>query len=125
MRCGHCHFCTVFRLPTRCLNRSAYGISFTSDEAPHFSGGYAEFIYLRPGTAIFGVSDVATEAVIGAGCALVTAIHGVERMGISFGDSVVIQGSGPVGLAALAMLLSKLPPWFVVITIAAIASVLR
>ena len=36
---------------------------------------------------------------------------------------------GPVdaalALAALAMLLSKLPPWFVVITIAAIASVLR
>lgn len=103
MRCGHCHFCTVFRLPTRCLNRSAYGISFTSDDAPHFSGGYAEFIYLRPDTAIFGVSDVSTEAVIGAGCALVTAIHGMERMGISFGDSVVIQGSGPVGLAALAI----------------------
>jgi chromate transporter len=36
---------------------------------------------------------------------------------------------GPVdaafALAALAMLLGKLPPWFVVITIAAIASVLR
>jgi threonine dehydrogenase-like Zn-dependent dehydrogenase len=103
MLCGHCKFCTVFRLPTRCPNRSAYGISFTSDEAPHFSGGYAEFIYLRPGTAIFSISDVSTEAVIGAGCALVTAIHGIERMGISFGDSVVIQGSGPVGLAALAI----------------------
>lgn len=36
---------------------------------------------------------------------------------------------GPVdatlALAALAMLLGKLPPWFVVVTIAAIASVLR
>ena len=103
MLCGHCHICTVFRLPTRCLNRSAYGISFACDKPPHFSGGYAEYIYLRPGTAIFGVSEVSTEAVIGAGCALVTAIHGIERMGISFGDSVVIQGSGPVGLAALAI----------------------
>ena len=103
MLCGHCHNCVVLRQPTRCLNRSAYGISFSSDDAPHFSGGYAEFIYLRPGTAIFKLSDVSIDAVIGAGCALVTAIHGLERIGIGWGDSVVIQGSGPVGLAALAV----------------------
>lgn len=103
MLCGHCYNCTVIRQPTRCLNRSAYGISFNSDDAPHFSGGYAEYIYLRPGTAIFKLSDVSSEAVIGAGCALVTAIHGLERMEINWGDTVVIQGSGAVGLAALAV----------------------
>lgn len=103
MSCGHCHFCAVLRQRTRCLNRSAYGISFNSDEVPHFSGGYAEYIYLRPGTAIFKISDVSNEAIIGAGCALVTAIHGLERMQTGLGDSVVIQGSGPVGLAALAV----------------------
>ena len=99
--CGHCYHCEVIRQPTRCLNRRAYGISFRSDEPPHFSGGYAEYVYLRPGSAVFKVSDVAPEAVSGAGCALVTAIHGIERMGINWGDTVVIQGSGPVGLAAL------------------------
>jgi threonine dehydrogenase-like Zn-dependent dehydrogenase len=103
MSCGHCRYCTIYRQPTRCVERRAYGISFSSDAPPHFSGGYADFIYLRPGTAIFKLSDVPTEAVIGAGCALVTAIHGLERMGISWGDSVVIQGSGPVGLASLAI----------------------
>ena len=103
MLCGNCYHCTVIRQPTRCLNRSAYGISFNSDEPPHFSGGYAEYIYLRPRTAVFKLTDVASEAVTGAGCALVTAIHGVERTGINWGDTVVIQGSGPVGLAALAV----------------------
>ncbi len=103
MSCGHCRYCTVLRQPTRCLERRAYGISFSSDEPPHFSGGYAEYIYLRPGTAIFKLSNVSTESVIGAGCALVTAIHGLERMQISWGDSVVIQGSGPVGLASIAI----------------------
>lgn len=103
MLCGHCYNCTVIRQPTRCLNRRAYGISFNSDEPPHFSGGYAEYIYLRPGTAVFKLSDVTSEVVTGAGCALVTAIHGLERMGINWGDTVVIQGSGPVGLAALAV----------------------
>ena len=101
--CGHCHHCKVLQQPTRCSNRSAYGISFSSDDAPHFSGGYAEYIYLRPGTAIFKLEGVSTEMVVGAGCALVTAIHGIERIGLSAGDSVVIQGSGPVGLAALAV----------------------
>jgi len=103
MLCGHCHHCAVIRQPTRCPNRNAYGISFNCDDAPHFSGGYAEYIYLRPGTAIFKLSDVSDKAVTGAGCALVTAIHGLERMKIGWGDSVVIQGSGPVGLAALAV----------------------
>lgn len=103
MSCKNCYYCTVVRQPTRCANRRAYGISFNSNEPPHFSGGYAEYIYLRPGTAIFKLSGVSTESVIGAGCALVTAIHGLERMQISWGDSVVIQGSGPVGLASLAI----------------------
>ncbi|HUE82647.1 MAG TPA: zinc-binding dehydrogenase [Pyrinomonadaceae bacterium] len=103
MLCGSCYHCAVIRQPTRCWNRRAYGISFNCDEPPHFSGGYAEYVYLRAGTAIFKLSDVASEAVTGAGCALVTAIHGLERMGIRWGDNVVIQGSGPVGLAALAV----------------------
>jgi L-iditol 2-dehydrogenase len=103
MICGNCYHCTVTRQPTRCLNRSAYGITFNCDEPPHFLGGYAEYIYLRPRTAVFKLSDVAAESVIGAGCALVTAIHGLERMQINWGDIVVIQGSGPVGLAALAV----------------------
>src|SRR5438445_376925 len=63
-----------------------------------------EFHYLRPGTNIFKrPEDVPTEAVIGAGCALITAIHGVERTRISWRDTVVVQGAGPVGIAALAV----------------------
>lgn len=106
LACGHCFYCREKRQPTRCLNRKAYGISYNCEEAPHCNGGYAEFIYLRPGSAIFALDDaLSTERVIGAGCALVTAIHGIERMGISWSDTVVIQGAGPVGLAALAVAL--------------------
>jgi threonine dehydrogenase-like Zn-dependent dehydrogenase len=106
LACGHCFYCREKRQPTRCLNRKAYGISYNCEEPPHCSGGYAEFIYLRPGSAIFKLDEaVAIERVIGAGCALVTAIHGLERMGIGWGDAVVIQGAGPVGLASLAVAL--------------------
>jgi len=102
--CGHCYYCAEKRQPTRCPQRRAYGIGYRCDCAPHLLGGYAEFHYLRPGTTIFGLpEDLATESVIGAGCALNTAIHGLERTGIGWRDTVVVQGAGPVGIAALAV----------------------
>jgi threonine dehydrogenase-like Zn-dependent dehydrogenase len=101
--CGQCYYCVQKRQPTRCLKRKAYGITYNCDLSPHFLGGYAEYHYLLPGSAIFKLDDLTTEMVVGAGCALNTAVHGIERMGIGWGDTVVIQGSGPVGLAALAV----------------------
>ena len=37
---------------------------------------------------------------LGGGCGLPTAFHAVERVGVALGDTVVVQGSGPVGLNA-------------------------
>jgi threonine dehydrogenase-like Zn-dependent dehydrogenase len=102
--CGECYYCRLKRQPTRCLFRKAYGISYCADEAPHLRGGYAQYILLRKGSAIFRIPDgLPTEAVVGGGCALTTAIHGLERAPVEFGDTVLIQGTGPVGLAALAL----------------------
>jgi threonine dehydrogenase-like Zn-dependent dehydrogenase len=102
--CGECFYCRVKRQPTRCVGRKAYGISYCADEAPHLRGGYAERILLRAGSSIFRLPDeLATASVVGAGCALTTAIHGIERCPVTWGDVVVIQGTGPVGLAALAV----------------------
>ena len=102
--CGECFYCRVKRQPTRCLTRKAYGISYCAADAPHLRGGYAEKILLRAGTAIFRIPDaVPSEALIGAGCALTTTIHASERAPLEWGDSVVVQGTGPVGLAAIAV----------------------
>jgi threonine dehydrogenase-like Zn-dependent dehydrogenase len=102
--CGKCYYCAEKHQPTRCPQRRAYGIGYPSDQPPHFLGGYAEVHYLRPGANIFRIPDgLPTESVIGAGCALITAIHGVERTGIEWQDTVVVQGAGPVGIAALAV----------------------
>lgn len=102
--CGKCFYCAEKKQPTRCPQRRAYGIGYRSSESPHFLGGYAEFHYLHPGANLFKLPDkLADDSVIGAGCALVTAIHGVERTGIAWQDTVVVQGAGPVGIAALAV----------------------
>ncbi len=106
--CGECFFCRVKRQPTRCLTRKAYGISYRSDDPPHLRGGYAERILLRAGSSVFRLpDDLPDAAVVGAGCALGTAIHGLERCPVSWGDTVVVQGSGPVGQAALAVSLQS------------------
>lgn len=106
--CGTCYYCRLVKQPTRCLNRRAYGINLSCDQSPHFLGGYADHIYLKPGTALFRIPDeLPTDTVAGAGCALVTAIHGIERIGVDWGDKVVVQGSGPVGLSALAIARDK------------------
>ena len=106
--CGECYYCRQKRQPTRCVFRKAYGISYCADEQPHLRGGYAEFILLRAGSSIFRIPDsIPTAAVVGAGCALTTVLHGLERATVTLGDVVVIQGSGPVGLAALAVSLQS------------------
>ena len=102
--CGQCYYCKEKRQPTRCPERRAYGIGYPCDEPPHFLGGYAEFHYLKPRATIFKLpDDLPTESLIGAGCALITAIHGVERTGLAWRDTVVVQGAGPVGISALAV----------------------
>src|SRR5262249_28720693 len=109
-------YCAQKNQPTRCPQRRAYGIGYRCDQPPHLLGGYAQFHYLRPGTSVFKLPEgLPTESVIGAGCALITAIHGVERICDTGGadrmpvlpamwrDSVVVQGAGPVGIAAVAV----------------------
>jgi L-iditol 2-dehydrogenase len=46
---------------------------------------------------------VSIDDYIGGGCGLVTAVHIAERAEIRPGDSVVVQGTGAVGLSAVAM----------------------
>lgn len=100
--CGRCYWCVVEKERTLCENRKVYGINQRFDEWPRFSGGWAEVIYLQPGSAVFKLPPgVTAEQAISLGCAGPTAIHGVlDVVGVTFGETVVVQGSGPVGLAA-------------------------
>ncbi len=102
--CGRCRYCRVYELPSRCPNRVAYGVNLSCATPPHLLGGYAQYHMLNPGAAVFKLADdLPSEALVGAGCALVTAIHGFEKLQMQAGQSVLIQGAGPVGLAALAL----------------------
>jgi threonine dehydrogenase-like Zn-dependent dehydrogenase len=92
----------VERERTLCADRKVYGINQRFDQWPHLSGGWADYVYLQPGSAVFRVPEgVSATQAIALGCAGPTAVHGVNDItGIDVGDTVVVQGSGPVGMAA-------------------------
>ncbi|AQA03234.1 alcohol dehydrogenase [Mycobacterium sp. MS1601] len=101
--CGRCKFCLVEMQPTLCVgSRRIYGINQSADVFPHLSGGWADQIYLQPGTVLVKLpSGVEPRDVIPLGCAGPTAVHGVlDEVTVGVGDTVVVQGSGPVGVAA-------------------------
>lgn len=98
--CGRCYACTVALTPTRCSHRKVYGITLPSDKP---QGGWATHIYLEPGTRMLKLPEELTvEDYMGGGCGLHTGFMAVERARIPVGSSVLIVGSGPVGLSATA-----------------------
>jgi L-iditol 2-dehydrogenase len=120
--CGRCHACAVTRTPTRCSARRVYGI--TDPAAEGLFGGWSEAIYLEPGVLMAAVPDtVADEDYIGGGCGLITSVHIIDRAEIRLGDTVLVQGTGAVGLSAIA--LAKLAGARMVIAIGAPADRLQ
>jgi len=98
--CGQCWHCLVDKAGTRCPHRKVYGITTSADEG--LLGGWAEQIELKPGVRVLPLpEEVSAEDFMGGGCGLPTGFHAVERAGIALGDTVVVQGSGPVGLSTL------------------------
>jgi len=97
--CGNCWHCLVAKAATRCPHRKVYGI--TTSAADGLLGGWAERIEILPGVRLLPLPD-GLDALdfMGGGCGLPTGFHAVERAGVSLGDAVVVQGSGPVGLNA-------------------------
>ena len=100
--CGRCRACTVHRTPTRCAARRVYGI--TDSAAEGLYGGWSQAIYLEPGVAIAPLPDaVSFDDYIGGGCGLLTAVHIIERATLRPGDSLLVQGTGAVGLSTIAL----------------------
>ena len=100
--CNTCWFCLVAGQPNRCPSRRVYGITYSAHDGP--LGGWAERIYLKPGVHVFKLPEpLGADDVIGGGCGLFTGFAAVDRSALPMGSTVLVQGSGPVGLSAVAM----------------------
>lgn len=99
LSCGKCFWCKIANQPNLCKNRIYYGIR-NSNTFPYLTGGFSEYEYLLPGTEIVKLpQDLKNEEIIGVSCAFRTVVSAFERLkGVGLQETVVIQGSGPIGL---------------------------
>ena len=98
--CGRCWHCTVAQAQTRCPERKVYGVTLSADDG--LLGGWSERIELRSGVQLITLPEVLPwRRFLAAGCGLPTALHAVELGAIRFGDTVCVQGCGPVGICAI------------------------
>jgi len=102
--CNACWYCLVAKATTRCPKRKVYGITYGLDDG--LCGGWADQVYLKPGTRCIRL-DADPETFMAGGCALPTALHAVERGDIAIGDTVLVLGSGPVGINAIILSLMR------------------
>ncbi len=101
--CRRCSVC-LDDMPNACPTRFTRFGPRGAHIAPYFTGTYAEYYYLRPGHYVFKVPDSLSDDVIApANCALSQVIWGVQQGGLRFGDTVVLQGAGGLGLNAAAV----------------------
>lgn len=104
--CGRCHECIHVMGYVWCPHSRCYGNSYTSAQWPHLMGGWAEEMYLRPDTFVYKVPSglsprVAVLAELMACTASLDKLKEFSSMsheGFNSGDTVVVVGSGPLGL---------------------------
>ena len=109
--CGKCYYCTIAHQPSLCPYARMNGWR-SAEKYPFLCGGFADYAYILPESRAVKVPDeVESKVASSATCALRTVVHGFERLhaygGLGVQPSVVVLGTGPVGLYALAMAIAS------------------
>lgn len=106
--CGECWYCKNFPTYPWCEHMLfSYGNMRSCNDFKHLYGGHAEYIYIEPGTRLYKVPDgLPDEMAVLTEVMAVTAtldkakeFNSFSLEGFNFGDTVVVQGVGPLGLA--------------------------
>lgn len=77
-----------------------YGFQSNPDQPPHFGGGFADYIYLSYPNTCFIKTDVPPEIAVLTE-PFTIGVHAVMRAKVQIGDTIVVQGSGAIGLVTL------------------------
>lgn len=110
MPCGECDYCVHYPAQAnRCLNPTYYGRYLPFEKPPHLWGGWAEMVYvdldMLPATKIYrlpeGLSLMLGSLAEPLTCCVRALNRAVSAGGFRVGDTVVVQGSGPIGVLAL------------------------
>ena len=100
--CGQCYVC-LHGSPAACP-QTLVSLARSCEEHPYFTGAFAEYYYLSPDQLVLKAPDNLSDEVLApVNCALSQVVFGFHQVGITLGDTVVIQGAGGLGLYATAV----------------------
>ena len=104
---GDCYYRDVLDMPQKCPGLRKYGHD-RADEDPHFTGGFAEYCYVLPGTGILKLAPaLIDEEATPLNCGVATMMSVTEAAAIGMGDTVVVQGLGLLGLYGVAIAVTR------------------
>ncbi len=115
--CGRCYNCIYTPHRTAlCTGRTVYGFS-NCEQPPHLYGGFAEYMYIHPRSWVFRIPERVQSRGIGVMAEpMAVATRAVARCygpgiphigeGFGIGKTIVVLGSGPIGLLVIAVLKS-------------------
>ncbi len=104
--CGQCYYCTHDFPYYLCERMVDYGNNMSAATPPHLFGGWAEFMYIVPGSFLVRVPDelpsdvaVLTEVMaVTVGLDRAKQMSAVPNESFLFDDTVVVLGVGPLGM---------------------------
>lgn len=100
LSCGKCFYCSNNQ--TNLCEYAHEYYSKRAEEYPHFHKTFATHYYIHPEQPFFKVPDNIPDSVAAsANCALTQVYYGLEKAGYKYGENVVIQGAGGLGLNAV------------------------
>lgn len=111
MPCGSCYYCVHYpENANKCLTPVYYGRYLGFDKAPHLWGGWSEYVYvdlgMLPGTKMYKLPDDMPLLLGSLSEPLTSCIRAINRASeagrFKWGDTVVIQGTGPIGILCIA-----------------------
>lgn len=104
--CGHCYACTHAYPYYLCERMVDYGNNMSAAKPPHLFGGWAEYLYVVPGSFVVRVPDalpseiaVLTEVMaVTVGLDRAKQVSAVPGEPFLWDDTVVVLGVGPLGM---------------------------
>ena len=101
IHCHKCYFCTIAKTPEKCIDWKTYGTWPRADCEPHFTGGFADYLYIHDPNSVFVKMETTPERGVFLE-PMAVVIHSMLHARIKPGDTVVVQGAGPIGLLTIA-----------------------
>lgn len=108
--CGHCWYCRRIHALPFCPNHQGIGMTYSSLNPPYVTGGWSEYMILPPKTWIYKSNpELTVEENALSEIFVVTSLldrakfySSIDARGFNFGDTVVMQGLGAIGMTMIA-----------------------